>query len=89
VSAWVDLQEVGKGNGKMRQLSGVEPYETRPRYAASLVRATPAYTRTLIPGASRPYHRHALLHQMVRVERAGVSDRYGTFFVDTNLSFAV
>src|ERR1035441_3705311 len=27
-SAWVDLKEVGKGQWKMRQLSGVKPYDS-------------------------------------------------------------
>jgi hypothetical protein len=27
-SAWVDLKEVGKGQWKMRQIVGVEPYES-------------------------------------------------------------
>ena len=90
-SAWVDLKEVGKGQWKMRQLSGVEPYETTdPDTQARVVercwRASEHHLSRCIPIPSRGMH---CWHQMVRVERAAADDRYGDIFVDTNLSFAV
>jgi anaerobic selenocysteine-containing dehydrogenase len=89
-SAWVDLQEVGKGQWKMRQLSGVEPYETTdPDTQRVWWSDAGVHQNITFPVHPDPITGMHCWHQMVRVERAGVSDRYGDIFVDTNLSFAV
>jgi len=81
-SAWVNLQEVGKGQWKMRQTSGVEPYETsdpdtKARVVERCRRASETLHSRCIPTPSTGMH---CWHQMVRVERAGADDRYGDIF---------
>jgi anaerobic selenocysteine-containing dehydrogenase len=89
-SAWVDLKEVGKGQWKMRQLSGVEPYETTDPDTKRVWWSDAGVHQNLtFPVHPDPITGMHCWHQMVRVERAGADDRYGDVFVDTNLSFAV
>jgi anaerobic selenocysteine-containing dehydrogenase len=89
-SAWVDLKEVGKGQWKMRQLSGVEPYETTdPDTKRVWWSDAGVHQNITFPVHPDPITGMHCWHQMVRVERAGADDRYGDIFVDTNLSFAV
>ena len=89
-SAWVDLKEVGKGQWKMRQISGVEPYDS-PDPDTKRVWWSDAgvHQDITFPVHPDPISGMHCWHQMVRVERAGADDRYGDIFVDTNLSFAV
>jgi anaerobic selenocysteine-containing dehydrogenase len=89
-SAWVDLKEVGKGQWKMRQTSGVEPYETSdPDTKRVWWSDAGVHQNITFPVHPDPITGMHCWHQMVRVERAGPDDRYGDIFVDTNLSFAV
>jgi anaerobic selenocysteine-containing dehydrogenase len=89
-SAWVDLKEVGKGQWKMRQLSGVEPYETTdPDTQRVWWSDAGVHQNTTFPVHPDPITGMHCWHQMVRVERASADDHYGDIFVDTNLSFAV
>jgi anaerobic selenocysteine-containing dehydrogenase len=89
-SAWVDLQEVGKGQWKMRQISGVEPYETSdPDTKRVWWSDAGVHQDITFPVHPDPVSGMHCWHQMVRVERARADDRYGDIFVDTNLSFAV
>jgi hypothetical protein len=89
-SAWVNLQEVGKGQWKMRQTSGVEPYETSDPDTKRVWWSDAGVHQNLtFPVHPDPITGMHCWHQMVRVERAGADDRYGDIFVDTNLSFAV
>ena len=89
-SAWVDLKEVGKGQWKMRQTSGVEPYESADRDTQRVWWSDAGVHQNLtFPVHPDPITGMHCWHQMVRVERAGAEDRYGDIFVDTNLSFAV
>jgi anaerobic selenocysteine-containing dehydrogenase len=89
-SAWVDLKEVGKGQWKMRQASGVEPYETSdPDTKRVWWSDAGVHQNITFPVHPDPITGMHCWHQMVRVERAGADDRYGDIFVDTNLSFAV
>jgi anaerobic selenocysteine-containing dehydrogenase len=89
-SAWVDLKEVGKGQWKMRQLSGVSPYDS-PDPDTKRVWWSDAgvHQDITFPVHPDPVSGMHCWHQMVRVERAGPEDRYGDIFVDTNLSYAV
>ena len=89
-SAWVDLKEVGKGQWKMRQTTGVEPYETTDPDTKRVWWSDAGVHQNLtFPVHPDPITGMHCWHQMVRVERAGADDRYGDIFVDTNLSFAV
>jgi anaerobic selenocysteine-containing dehydrogenase len=89
-SAWVNLQEVGKGQWKMRQTSGVKPYETSDPDTKRVWWSDAGVHQNLtFPVHPDPITGMHCWHQMVRVERAGADDRYGDIFVDTNLSFAV
>ena len=89
-SAWVNLQEVGKGQWKMRQISGVESYETSDPDTHRVWWSDAGVHQNLtFPVHPDPITGMHCWHQMVRVERAGADDRYGDIFVDTNLSFAV
>ena len=89
-SAWVDLKEVGKGQWKMRQASGVEPYETADSDTKRVWWSDAGVHQNLtFPVHPDPITGMHCWHQMVRVERASGDDRYGDIFVDTNLSFAV
>jgi anaerobic selenocysteine-containing dehydrogenase len=89
-SAWVDLQEVGKGQWKMRQISGVEPYKTSDPDTKRIWWSDAGVHQDItFPVHPDPISGMHCWHQMVRVERAGAGDRYGDIFVDTNLSFAV
>ncbi len=89
-SAWVDLTEVGKGQWKMRQNTGVQPYETSDPDTKRVWWSDAGVHQNLtFPVHPDPVTGMHCWHQMVRVERAGAEDRYGDIFVDTNLSFAV
>lgn len=89
-SAWVDLKEVGKGQWKMRQTSGVEPYETTdPDTKRVWWSDAGVHQNITFPVHPDPITGMHCWHQMVRVERASADDRYGDIFVDTNLSLAV
>ena len=89
-SAWVDLQQVGKGQWKMRQLESVLPYDS-PDADTKRVWWSDAgvHQDITFPVHPDPISGMHCWHQMVRVEKAGPQDRYGDIFVDTNLSFAV
>jgi anaerobic selenocysteine-containing dehydrogenase len=89
-SAWVDLKEVGKGQWKMRQTSGVKPFATSdPDTKRVWWSDAGVHQNITFPVHPDPITGMHCWHQMVRVERAGPDDRYGDIFVDTNLSFAV
>ena len=89
-SAWVDLQEVGKGQWKMRQIAGVERYRTTDPDTQRVWWSDAGVHQNLaFPVHPDPITGMHCWHQMVRVERAGAEDRYGDIFVDTNLAFVV
>jgi anaerobic selenocysteine-containing dehydrogenase len=89
-SAWVDLKEMGKGQWKMRQIEGVQPYESRDPDTSRIWWSDAAVHQNItFPVHPDPLSGMHCWHQMVRVERAGRDDRYGDIYVDTNLSHAV
>jgi anaerobic selenocysteine-containing dehydrogenase len=89
-SAWVDLKEVGKGQWKMRQLTGVEPYESSDPDTQRIWWSDAGVHQDItFPVHPDPISGMHCWHQVVRVERADRDDRYGDIFVDTNLSHAV
>jgi anaerobic selenocysteine-containing dehydrogenase len=89
-SAWVDLKEVAKGQWKMRQISGVEPYDSSdPDTRRVWWSDAGVHQDITFPVHPDPLSGMHCWHQVVRVERAAKDDRYGDIFVDTNLSHAV
>ena len=89
-SAWVDLKEVAKGQWKMRQLSGVEPYDSSdPDTRRVWWSDAGVHQDITFPVHPDPLSGMHCWHQVVRVERAAKDDCYGDIFVDTNLSHAV
>jgi anaerobic selenocysteine-containing dehydrogenase len=89
-SAWVDLQETGKGQYKMRHLSHAGPYDSRdPDTQRVWWSDTGVHQNITFPVHPDPVSGMHCWHQVVRVEPAGADDRYGDIFVDTNRSHAV
>jgi anaerobic selenocysteine-containing dehydrogenase len=89
-SARVDLKEVGQGRWRMRQVSGVEPYESSDPDTRRVWWSDAGVHQNLtFPVHPDPVSGMHCWHQVVRVERAGPEDRYGDIFVDTNLAHTV
>jgi len=89
-SALVDLQEVGKGQWKMRQINSVEPYESSDPDTRRIWWSDAGVHQDItFPVHPDPLSGMHCWHQVVRVEKASPDDRYGDIFVDTNLSHAV
>lgn len=89
-SAWVDLKEVGQGQWMMRQVETTGPYASSDPDSKRVWWSEAGVHQNLtFPVHPDPVSGMHCWHQVVRVERAGPSDRYGDIFVDTNLSHAV
>ncbi len=89
-SAQVDLQEVAKGQWKMRHVTEVTPYESRDPDTQRVWWSDAGVHQDIVfPVHPDPVSGMHCWHQMVRVERAAASDRYGDIFVDTNRAHAV
>src|SRR5271157_137661 len=89
-SAWVDLKETGKGQWKMRQIAGVEPYESPdPDTRRVWWSDAGVHQDITFPVHPDPISGMHCWHQVVRVERAASGDRYGDLYVDTYLAHAV
>jgi anaerobic selenocysteine-containing dehydrogenase len=89
-SAWVDLQEVGRGQWKMRQLEAVQPYVSADSDTQRIWWSDAGVHQDItFPVHPDPISGMHCWHQMARVEKAGPGDRYGDIFVDTNRSHAV
>jgi anaerobic selenocysteine-containing dehydrogenase len=89
-SALVDLQELGDGKWKMRQLAGVEPFASEDADSERLWWKDSGVNQNLtFPVHPDPVSGMHCWHQNVRVERASDEDRYGDIYVDTNKSFAI
>lgn len=89
-SAVVDLQELGDGKWKMRQLAGIEPFTSEdPDSERVWWREAGVNQNLTFPVHPDPVSGMHCWHQNVRVERARDDDRYGDIFVDTKQSFAI
>ncbi len=89
-SAWVDLQQTGPGQWKMRQVQSVHPYKSADPDTQRVWWSDPGVHQNItFPVHPDPVSGMHCWHQMVRVEKAGSNDRYGDIFVDTNRSYAV
>ncbi len=89
-SALVDLQDLGDGKWKMRQLAGVEPFASEDPDSERLWWKDSGVNQNLtFPVHPDPVSGMHCWHQNVRVEKAHADDRYGDIFVDTNKSFEI
>jgi len=89
-SACVDLKEVGKGQWRMRPVSGVEPYDSSdPDTRRVWWNDAGVHQDITFPVHPDPISGMHCWHQLVRVEKAGPGDHYGDIYVDTNRSHAV
>jgi len=89
-SALVDLQRVGDGQWKLRQLEGIKPFVSEdPDSERIWWQDAGVHQNLTFPVHPDPISGMHCWHQKVQVHKAGAEDRYGDVFVDTNLSFQV
>lgn len=89
-SALVDLGEVGPGRWLLRHKEGVTPHSSRDRDTERVWWTEAGVHQNLtFPVHPDPVSGMHCWHQLVKVERAAPTDRYGDVFVDTNRSHQV
>jgi anaerobic selenocysteine-containing dehydrogenase len=89
-TALADLQEVGPGQWRLRQVHGIEPFQsTDPDSDRVWWKDAGVHQNLTFPVHPDPVSGMHCWHQKVRVERAGPEDRYGDVFVDTNKALQV
>lgn len=83
-SAKVEIQRQGKTQYQMRQIQGVEPFESSDPDTSRIWWGDAGVNQNLVfPVQPDPISGQHCWHQVVRVERAGPNDRYGDIYVDT------
>ncbi len=89
-SALVDLQELGDGKWKMRQLEGITPFASDdPDSERIWWRESGVNQNLTFPVHPDPISGMHCWHQAVRVEKAQEGDKYGDIFVDTARSHEI
>jgi hypothetical protein len=89
-TALADLQQVGPGQWRLRQVQGIEPFHsTDPDSDRVWWTDAGVHQNLTFPVHPDPVSGMHCWHQKVRVERAGPDDRYGDVYVDTNKAFQV
>ena len=89
-TALADLQEVGPGQWRLRQVQGIEPFHSvDPDSDRVWWKDAGVHQNLTFPVHPDPVSGMHCWHQKMRVELAGPEDRYGDVFVDTNKSFQV
>ena len=89
-TALVDLQQAAPGQWRLRQIQGIEPFaSTDPDSDRVWWKDAGVHQNLTFPVHPDPISGMHCWHQKVRVEPAGVDDRYGDVFVDTNKSLQV
>jgi len=89
-SALVDLEQLGEGRWRMRQLKGIEPFESDDPDSSRIWWRDPGVNQNLAHATHPdPISGMHAWHQRVRLGPAEPGDRYGDIYVDTNKSFAV
>ncbi len=89
-SALVDLQELGDGKWKMRQLEGVQPFASEdPDSERIWWKEGGVHQNLTFPVHPDPVSGMHCWHQQVRVEKAQDGDQYGDVLVDTNRSHEI
>jgi anaerobic selenocysteine-containing dehydrogenase len=89
-TALVDLQRLGPGRWRMRQIHGVRPWKSDdPDSERVWWEDTGVHQNLTFPVQPDPVSGQHCWHQKVTVTRPGPDDRYGDVVVDTNRSFDV
>jgi anaerobic selenocysteine-containing dehydrogenase len=89
-SALVDLRQTGDGQWQMRQIQGVQPFESSdPDSRRIWWTDVGVHLNLTFPVHPDPVSGMHCWHQKVRLEKASPNDRYGDIFVDTWKSFEV
>jgi anaerobic selenocysteine-containing dehydrogenase len=84
-TALVDLKQLGDGKWMMRQIHGVQPFKSNdPDSERIFWEDAGVHQNLTFPVQPDPVSGQHCWHQKVKVENAGVEDRYGDIFVDTN-----
>jgi anaerobic selenocysteine-containing dehydrogenase len=89
-TALVDLQRLGPGRWRMRQIHGVRPWKSDdPDSERVWWEDAGVHQNLTFPVQPDPVSGQHCWHQKVTVTRPGPDDRYGDVVVDTNRSFDV
>jgi anaerobic selenocysteine-containing dehydrogenase len=89
-TALVDLQRLGPGQWRMRQLHGVQPWKSNdPDSERVWWEDAGVHQNLTFPVQPDPVSGQHCWHQKVTVTRPGSDERYGDVVVDTNRSFEV
>src|SRR5262245_22245277 len=89
-TALVDLRPDGGGRWRMRTIHGVRPFPSEDPDSSRVFWEDAGVHQTLtFPVQPDPISGQHCWHQKVRLERAGVDDRYGDVVVDTNKAHEV
>jgi len=85
-----DLQRVGDGQWKLRQVEGIKPFTSSdPDSERVWWQDAGVHQNLTFPVHPDPISGMHCWHQKVQVHKAGAEDRYADVYVDTNLSFQV
>jgi anaerobic selenocysteine-containing dehydrogenase len=89
-SALVDLEEMGDGRWRLRQVEGVQPFESEdPDSSRIFWQEGGVHQNLTFPVHPDPVSGMHCWHQRVKVERAGAEDRYGDVLVSTKRSHEI
>jgi len=89
-SALVDVEQIGDGRWRLRQLKGIEPFASDDPDSERIWWRDPGVNQNLaFPVHPDPISGMHAWHQRVRLTKADAEDRYGDVVVDTNKSFQV
>jgi len=89
-SALVDLEELGEGRWRLRQIEGVKPFKSDdPDSERIFWQEGGVHQNLTFPVHPDPVSGMHCWHQRVRVEPAHSDDKYGDVVVDTKLSHEV
>ncbi len=89
-SALVDIDRLGEGKWRLRQLKGIEPFESDDPDSSRIWWKDPGVNQNLaFPVHPDPVSGMHAWHQRVRLSVAEAGDQYGDVVVDTNKSTEV
>jgi len=89
-TALVSLEQVARGQWRMRQVHGVRPFASADPDSSRIWWEDAGVNQNLtFPVQPDPVSGQHCWHQKVRVTRAGADDRYGDVFVDTDKSHEI
>ncbi|HLG14853.1 MAG TPA: molybdopterin-dependent oxidoreductase [Blastocatellia bacterium] len=89
-SALVDIEELGEGRWRLRQIEGVQPFKSDdPDSERVWWREGGVHQNLTFPVHPDPVSGMHCWHQKVRVSRAEADDRYGDVIVDTKRSHEI